>query len=162
MERWKPVFPEKQPNIRDFPHCPPEIYRDYKDAQLILEKSPRASAAFARRALQAILHKIGIKSSSLAAEIQCVLDSKDPEIALPGYLAKIVDLIRAYGNFGAHPISMQENDRLVDVEPDEAKTCILIVEDLIDFYFERPALASERRESANKKLADAGKPALKG
>lgn len=161
MARWRLVYPVRLAEARDFPNCPLEIVTDYREAKATLSISPRAAAALARRALQATLHTKGVKGRSLASEIAAVLNTSDADLILPSYIAETIDLVRAYGNFAAHPIKDLETDKVVPIENGEAEHCILALEELIDFYFERPRLAKERRDAVDAKLASAGKPPTK-
>jgi hypothetical protein len=49
----------------------------------------------------------------------------------------------------------------VDIEPGESEWLLDTIEGMFDFYFVQPALLTAKREALNKKLADAGKPAVK-
>lgn len=137
---------------------PDPFAQDYREACLVLNDSPKASAALSRRCLQHLLReKAGIKPGTLADEIQQVLDSKQ----LPAYLAEAVDGIRIIGNFAAHPIKSTSTGEIVDVEPGEADWILDTLEGLFDFYFVQPAKLKEKRNTLNKKLKDAGKPEMK-
>jgi hypothetical protein len=49
----------------------------------------------------------------------------------------------------------------VDVEAGEADWLLDVLEELLDFYFVRPAASRRRREKLNEKLKDTGKLELK-
>lgn len=135
-----------------------EFSVDYLEACLVLTDSPKASAALSRRALQHILReKSGIKHGNLASEIQEVIDSGK----LPTFLSESIDAIRNIGNFAAHPIKSNNIGEVVDVEPGEAEWNLDVIESLFDFYFVQPELLKKKRDALNKKLAGAGKPAMK-
>jgi hypothetical protein len=135
-----------------------KVILDYQEACLVLVDSPKASAALRRHGLQYILRtKALVKSSDLSTEIQTVLDSN----TLPSELSENLDAIRAVGNFAAHPIKSKSSGEIVDVETGEAEWNLDVLEELVDFYFVRPAKAKLKREALNQKLQDAGKPPLK-
>ncbi len=137
---------------------PDEIAEDCKEACLVLQHSPKASAALTRRCLQNLLRDhAGVKHSDLSNEIQQLLDSGK----LPSHLAEIIDAVRAVGNFAAHPIKSKSTGEIVPVEPAEAELNLEVLEGLFDFYFVLPAKTAARKAEINAKLADAGKPALK-
>jgi len=137
---------------------PAEFGRDYMEACLVFGDSPKASAALSRRCLQLLLRqKAGVKPQDLSREIDELLASKQ----LPAHLAEAVDAIRAVGNFAAHPIKSTSTGSIVDVEPVEAEWLLDVLEGLFDFYFVLPAATQRKKDAVNKKLADAGKPALK-
>ena len=135
-----------------------QIVDDYREASLVLADSSKASAALSRRCLQHILReKAAVKKSNLNNEIQQVLDSN----VLPSDIAENLDAIRNIGNFAAHPIKSTSTGEIVDVEPNEAEWNLEVLEQLIDFYYVRPAIAKKKRDELNAKLASAGKSPLK-
>lgn len=136
----------------------PQVRSDYSEAALVLTDSPKASAALSRRCLQHILReKAGIKKGDLSNEIQELLNKN----ILPSDIADNLDVIRNIGNFGAHPIKSTSSGEIVEVEPQEAEWNLEVLEQLIDYYYVRPALSRKKRDELDKKLADAGKPLLK-
>ncbi len=137
---------------------PDSIAVDYTEAALVAQDSPKASAALSRRCLQNILReKAGVKPSSLANEINEVLDSG----ALPSYISDEIDSVRNIGNVAAHPIKSKNTGEIVPVESGEAEWNLNVIESLFDFYYVQPGKAQQRRDALNKKLTDAGKPPMK-
>jgi hypothetical protein len=137
---------------------PPEYARDYNEACLVLNDSPKASAALSRRCLQNLIHDAaGITRGTLDAEIQALIDSH----ALPSYLADQIDGVRVHGNFAAHPIKSKITGQIMDVEPGEAEWLLDTLEGLFDFYFVVPAKVQQRRAATNAKLDEARKPPMK-
>jgi hypothetical protein len=131
---------------------------DYNEACLILNFSPKASAALSRRCLQNLLRgKAGVNKGDLAAEIQQIIDSK----SLPSHLSESIDAIRNIGNFAAHPLKSTSTGEIVDVEVGEAEWLLDVLEALFDFYFVQPAILKAKRQALDKKLADIGKPPMK-
>jgi hypothetical protein len=51
---------------------------------------------------------------------------------------------------------------IIDVEPGEAEWLLNVLEGLFDHYFVQPAILAAKKDALNKKLADAGKPPMKG
>ena len=136
---------------------PPAIAAEYEEACVVLPDSARASAALSRRCLQSVLRTAaGVKPGDLATEIDQVLKT------LPTHLAESIDAVRWIGNFAAHPIKSQHTGEIVDVELGEAEWNLDVLEGLFDFYFVQPAILKKKRAALEKKLADAGKPPLKG
>ena len=123
---------------------------------MVLPLSQNASAALARRCLQAVLRDGGkVKPRDLSKEIDEALPN------LPTYLAENLDAVRNIGNFAAHPNKSTSTGEIVDAEPGEAEWCLDVLEGLFDFYYVQPARAKEKRTSLNKKLGDMGKPPMK-
>lgn len=144
------------------PPVPPEVdvifAADYNEACLILNLSPKASAALSRRCLQNILReKAGVKKSDLANEIQQVINSK----TLPSHLSESIDAVRNIGNFASHPLKSTSTGEIVEVEVGEAEWLLDVLEALFDFYFVQPAILKAKRDALNKKLSDIGKPPMK-
>ena len=137
---------------------PVEFSQDYKEACLVLNLSPKASAALSRRCLQHILReKSGVKKSNLNEEIEEVLSTGD----LPTSISSSIDAIRQVGNFAVHPVKSKSSGQVVDVEPGEAEWNLSVLELLFDHYFVKPEFVAKRTKELNKKLVDAGKPKLK-
>lgn len=142
---------------------PPEVTgeyaEDFKEAVAVAPLSPKASAAVSRRLLQHIIReKAGIRRQDLNAEIDALMESE----VLPSDLATDLDALRTVGNFAAHPTKSTHTGEVVEVEPGEAEWLLELLEELLDFYFVRPAIRERKRAALNEKLAAAEKPALKG
>lgn len=137
------------------------ISADYREANLVLPISPKASAALSRRCLQAVLTGAGYTDRNLADQVQKAIDEVSASKALPPALRDSLDAIRNFGNFSAHPITDLTTLQIIDVEEGEAEWCLELLTELFDHYYVRPALAAERRAALAAKLATAGKPAMK-
>jgi hypothetical protein len=137
---------------------PEAIKDDYEEACAVLSISEKASAALARRCLQAILREQDYPQRDLAKQIDAVLNETDPTKAIPTGLRTTIDAIRNFGNFSAHPVTDQTTLQIVDVEPEEAEWCLEILEEMFDHYYVKPAQAVLRKAALNQKLAATGKP----
>ncbi|AXX85719.1 DUF4145 domain-containing protein [Aliarcobacter skirrowii] len=136
---------------------PSHIAEDFNEAGLILNDSPKASAALSRRCLQTIIHEhFKIKKKNLSEEIDEVMTK------VPEYISKQLDAIRQIGNFSAHPIKSQNTGEIVNVETGEAEWCLDILQSLFQFCYVQPKIAEEKMVELNKKLEECGKPLLKG
>lgn len=154
-EPWLVVYPKNVPRP-----VPPEVEDPYKtdfiEASTVLNDSPKASAAISRRCLQMILRDFAkAKPSDLSREIDEVLPK------LPSQLAMSVDAVRNIGNFAAHPIKSTHTGEIFPVEPGEAEWLLDVLEGLFDFYIVQPKILQDKRDALDKKLAEAGKPAMK-
>lgn len=140
------------------PQVPSEFSDDYQEACLVIDDSPKASAALSRRCLQHILNKMAeVDMGNLFKEIDTVVTNN----LLPSYIAGSLDAIRNIGNFAAHPIKSKNTGEIVNVEPGEAEWSLDIIEMLFDFYFVQPEIVNKKRDDLNKLLTDAGKPPMK-
>jgi hypothetical protein len=70
----------------------------------------------------------------------------------------MLDAIRNFGNFSAHPITDQTTLQIIDVDDHEAEYCLDILDALFDHYYVRPEDAKRKRAALDAKLAAAGKP----
>lgn len=147
--------------IKQFPSTPASHLKSYHEACLTLDVSPAASACMSRRCLQGILTEQGYKQKNLAMQVDCILNESDPKKVLPSSLHEAVDVIRNFGNFGAHPITDFTTLQIIDVEEGEAEWCIELIEQLLDHYYERPAATKAKLAAANFKIKAGGKPTIK-
>jgi Domain of unknown function (DUF4145) len=152
------VYPRSSARPPAPPDVPGHIAEDYNEAALILEDSPKAAAALARRCLQALLREgAKVKHDDLSKEIQQVLDSG----SVPSYIRESLDAVRNIGNFAAHPMKSKTSGDILPVEPGEAEWTLDVLESLFDFYYIQPSQMKARQDALNKKLRDAGKPQMK-
>ncbi len=129
------VFPE---------YVPAPVLQDYREACLIRDLSPKASATLARRCLQGMIRDFwGIRRNRLLEEVN-ELEGQVGETSW-----KAIDAVRQIGNIGAH--MEKDIDLIVDVEPREATLLIELIETLIeDWYVER-----HEREQRMARIIDA-------
>jgi hypothetical protein len=121
-------------------YIPPAIRKDYREACLILDLSPNASATLARRCLQGVLMDFAkVKKGLLAAQIKELRSMIENREAPPGVTvesADAIDHVREFGNIGAHMEAA--TGQIVDVAPEEAGLLLELVETLFrDWYVER-------------------------
>ncbi|TPL75125.1 DUF4145 domain-containing protein [Mesorhizobium sp. B2-3-15] len=144
------------------PEVPGAIAADYLEACNVLPLSPKASAALSRRCLQSMLRARGYTAKDLAKEVDLLLAETDASKAIPVSLRTVVDGIRNFGNFSAHPITDLTSLQVIDVEPEEAEWCLEVLEECFDHFYVRPIQAAKRKAALDAKLAGAGKPISKG
>lgn len=140
---------------------PAHIKEDYEEASRVLPISQKASAALARRCLQAIMRGQGYTQKDLAKQIDALLNESNSSKAIPTALRQTVDVIRNFGNFSAHPVTDQTTLQIIPVELGEAEWCLDILEDMFDHYYVKPAEAKARKAALDAKLAAAKKPPSK-
>jgi hypothetical protein len=114
-----------------------------------------------RRCAQAVLREAGYTQRDLAVQVDAVLSETDPLKAAPTGLRTTLDLIRNFGNFGAHVINDQTTLQIIDVEDQEAEYCLDVLDALFDHYYVKPAEAKRRKDLLDAKLKSAGKPPSK-
>ncbi len=125
-------------------YIPEEVRNNYTEACLILNDSPKASAAMSRRCLQGIIRdfwEIPEKDrGNLGAEINIIKDKIHPDT----YAS--IKAIREIGDIGAH--MEKAVDTIVDVDPDEAQLLIELIETLLDDWY----VASHKRKKRHEQL----------
>jgi hypothetical protein len=139
------------------PDVPDPYRQDFIEACLVLQRSPKASAALSRRCLQAILRdKAGTTKKELFDQIEEIAESGK----IPGHIAEGLHAVRTIGNIAAHSMKSTVTGSILEVEPGESEWNLDIIESLFDFYFVQPALARKRKDDLNRKLKEAGKPVI--
>ena len=140
------------------PPFPPEADEkyesDYTEACLVLETSPKASAALSRRCLQHLLRDtVEVQKGNLSKEIDEAIEIS----SYPSSISDLLDALRLIGNFSAHPEKDKSTGEIIEVEVGEAELCLEILEALFDFHFVLPARNQKRKDDLNQKLKAAGK-----
>jgi hypothetical protein len=141
IKTWR-LVPESDAKV--FPeYVPAPVIADYREACIIRDFSPKASATLARRALQGMIRDFWhIRKRTLAKEIQALEGKVDPQTW------KAIKAVKDVGNIGAH--MEKDINLIVDVEPEEAAKLIRLIELLIqDWYINR----AEREKNANDLIA---------
>jgi len=121
-----------QSNAKPFPSYIPTVIRnDYKEACLILDLSPKASATLSRRCLQGIIRDFwGIAKKNLFEEINALKGNIESDTW------DAIDAVRSIGNIGAH--MEKDINLIIDVEPKEASLLVGLIEILFrDWYISR-------------------------
>ena len=134
---------------------PNHIAKDYSEASIVINDSPKASAALGRRCLQSILREKNpdIKQGNLSNEINQVIGIGN----LPSDISESLDVIREIGNFAAHPNKDLHTGEVLPVEDGESEWVLDVIEMLFDFYYVLPAKSKAKKNKINEKLKKAGK-----
>ncbi len=130
-------------------HVPSTINSIYEEAGNVLEDSPSASAALARRCLQETIRgHFKIEKDSLYDEIQELIDGEN----LPKYILNDLDKVRKIGNLATHPEHDKQTGLIVKVDRDEAEWTLEILETLFNYCFVEPKKHEQRTQSLEEKL----------
>jgi hypothetical protein len=126
LEEWNLVPNSK---AKTFPaYIPQPILDDYREACLIRDLSPKASATLSRRCLQGIIRDFwSAKPGRLVDEIDQIKSIVDP------LTWDAIDAVRKLGNIGAH--MEKDINVIVDVDPDEAELLIGLIETLLREWY---------------------------
>ena len=128
-------------------YVPAGIRQDYAEACSILDASPKSAATLARRCLQGMIRDFwNVKKANLAQEIAAIESKVNNDATW-----KAIDAVRKLGNIGAH--MEKEVDRVVDIEPGEAKKLIWLVEFLIRGWY----VARAEQEEQLAEIAEIGR-----
>lgn len=132
---------------KQFPqYVPQAIVRDYEEACLIRDLSPKASATLARRCLQGIIRDFYevTGKGNLREEIEAIRDK------VPTETWEAINVVREVGNIGAH--MEQDINLIIDVEPNEAQQLIGLIELLVEETY----IARQRRQEQLKGITELG------
>jgi len=136
---------------------PDPFAKDFIEASLILDDSPRMSSVLSRRILADLLEKyLGLTDYNLATRIE----KFTADTAHPSRLRDNLQYLREIGDFSAHTMK-DDRGQIVDVGKDEAEWTLKIVADLFDYFIVAAEKDRLRREAMDKKLADAGRKPIK-
>lgn len=115
--------------MRQYPdYIPEQIRRDYEEANLILEASPKAAATLLRRCFQGMIRDFwSVKKENLYAEINALQGKVTPT------QWKALDGLRKIGNIGAH--MEQDVNLIIDIDADEAKKLLRLIEMLLEKWY---------------------------
>jgi hypothetical protein len=146
LQKWSLIPDSKSKVYPDY--IPIALRNDYKEACLILDLSPKASATLSRRCVQGIIRDFwGISKSTLYDEISALEDQLDP------LLWESINAVRSIGNIGAH--MEKDINLIIDVDSKEAYFLIELIELLFkEWYilrYERKLKLESLVEIANKK-----------
>ena len=116
-------------SVKHFPDYVPEAIReDYKEAAMIVSRSPKAAATLCRRCLQGIIRDVKkIYGRNLYDEISQLKGNISEE------LWKAIDTVRRVGNIGAH--MQQDVNTVFSITEEHAQMLIHLIEQLIDEWY---------------------------
>lgn len=136
LRTWD-LIPDTRSKV--FPsYIPAQILEDYREACLIRDLSPKASATLARRCLQGIIRDFWtVKPGRLVDEIAAIKGNVDQ------ITWEAIEAVRKIGNIGAH--MEKDINLIVDVDPNEAGLLIGLIETLLSEWY-------VQREERNKRM----------
>ena len=84
---------------------PADVLRDYKEAQSILNLSPRGAAALLRLVIEKLVTHLKAEGRDINAQIAWLVSK-----GLPEQVQQALDAVRVIGNEAVHPGSMDLHD----------------------------------------------------
>jgi len=105
------VYPLGTPVVPPNSDLPKEVKKDYEEAALIVEQSPRAAAALLRLALERLCKEQGQKNKKLQENIENMMQTGK----LDETLWQACEVVRVIGNEAAHPgeINFEDDHEIV-------------------------------------------------
>lgn len=153
----KQVIPAHTKAPRKFGNAPPDVLRLYSAACELVTVYLPAAGAVARKCLEAILRRAGYEQSTIAQQVEALAKEESREKQVSVRLVARLGVLREFGNFAAHEISSPTTGEVIDVEPGEVDLCLVIIEELIDELYERPALDAAEMAAVAERMRQAGK-----
>ena len=139
LDKWQ-LCPESLAKL--FPeYIPKAIRKDYQEACLIKDKSPKASATLARRCLQSMIRDFyNVKDKkTLKEEIDSIQDEVNSDVW------EAIKTVKNIGNIGAH--MEKDVNLIVDIEPEEVNKLIWLIEFLLkNWYIHREETKQKLKE----------------
>ena len=122
------IFPSKSNAPLPSPDMPEDVLEDYIEARNILEKSPKASAALLRLAIQKLCLTLGEKGNNINEDIASLVSK-----GLPPRVQKALDVVRVVGNNAVHPGTIDLKDN-----PPVALSLFKLINVIIDTMITQP------------------------
>lgn len=135
---------------------PDNIKKDYIEAAIIFEKSPRGAAALLRLCLQKLCIYLGCKGKKIDDDL-AELAKKE---MLPNKIIKAADVVRITGNNAVHPGTICDDDfdgiaiklfELINIIVKYAITEPKVIQRLFESMPEGPRQAAENRDKPKSK-----------
>ena len=153
QQRWFALPRRPAPRVVDS-RVPDRLATDYQQACLILEDSPKMSAALSRTILADVLEEYGgYDDFKLSSRIDAfIADARNPR-----HLRENLHHLREMADFGLHTQKDKTDGAVIDVEAHKAEWTLDIVDRLFDYYIVQEARDREIREAFDNKIQRAGR-----
>jgi hypothetical protein len=128
----KMFYPKSSTAPSAHKEMPEDVKRDYDEARLVLDDSPRAAAALLRLAIQRLLENhFGADNYSINSEIGDLVE----EGVISPRIQRALDAVRVVGNNSVHPGEMNMDDNR-----ETASALFMLINEIVD-----EAIARDKR-----------------
>ncbi len=154
---WWFAVPRRGAAREPHPDVPEKYAQDYREAALIMEDSPQASAALTRRVLSHLLaDDFGFEQHNLTDQINAF--NKDQKY--PDDIKEALHQVRDNGDFAAHVLRDVETGEVVKVTLADALWNLDVLDTMFDYGIVQPKLRRERMEAHEKRSERVGRSPL--
>ena len=131
--------------------------KDFREASLILDESPRMSSVLSRKILADLLEQYAnLADYNLATRVDKFIN----DTSHPSRLRQNLHYLREIGDLSAHT-KKDDQGQIVNVQREEAEWTLKIVADLFDYFIVAPEKDRLRREAIDDKLQKTGRKPVK-
>lgn len=139
------LIPSESPIQPPHEDMPEEIIQEYNEARSIFAKSPRASSALLRLALQKLLPILGAEKDNINKGIQDLVDK-----GLPIIVQQALDICRVIGNNAIHPGEIELNET-----PEKAAILFEMINFIVEDRISKPMQIERMYQSLPQGALDA-------
>jgi hypothetical protein len=154
LDMWFAIPKRQRPRPLD-PLVLDPYRRDYLEAALILDDSPRMSSVLSRRILQDLLEQFAGRTEY---KLEDRIDNFIADTKFPSNIKDNLHHLRDIANFGAHTKKEKATGEIIDVDHDEAEWTLEVVDGLFDYFIVGPAKDQQRRTDWDNKRGQTGSP----
>jgi uncharacterized protein DUF4145 len=129
--------------------------RDYMEASLILDDSPRMSSVLSRRILQDLLEQFAGRTEY---KLEDRIDNFIADTKYPSSIKDNLHHLRDIANFSAHTKTNKATGEIIEVDRDEAEWTLEVVDGLFDYFIVAPERDKQRRTNWDAKRGQTGAP----
>lgn len=148
------IYPQVDSQIQPHEDMPENLKKDFNEAVLIVNKSPRGAAALLRLVVQKLMIELGEKGKDINQDIASLVSK-----GLDPHIQQALDYCRVIGNNAVHPGKINLED-----SPEIAQTLFEMINYIIEDLIARPKKIRDRFETlpegARARIEERDKPKI--